>query len=562
MVLALSTQSRGISREGAAALQGLLVVSVLMCESASEEQILHLAGSSLSSIARCQLGGFFCLDKNDWKVVSPALHHRSRLRGVIEGQLHGLVPAGGLLALPDSRWAFAFPLRGPKECWGFLVLLGEEKPTCEEELLLLILAEQTGVALTMAQMIATERDTATRLTSVNDALSQSVSDLQRTMDIHAQLDEVASSGGGYSGLVDTLHRLTGFPVAIEDRYGNLKAWAPGDAPDPYPKPMRSDREGLLRDLSSDRHPKRRDGRVIALASPRSDVAGTVALVDPDEQADRFAFIALEHAATVLGMVLARLTSMAEVEHRLRRELVEELLSGTSDEGAFERAHAFGYDLHQDHRVVIVHVRRKEGEHQLLHFVRQAAREVGVALLMIVKGQVVTVICPAKTDWGALRKRIEEFGAKGCRVAAGSTCREPYDLPRSHREAELAVALQENTGDGHDVLTWEDLGAYQILSTVDDLEGVERFVHQQLGQLLQHDSQRNSELVETLYRYLESGCNHASAALALFVHRNTVKYRLDRIRMVTGWDLADPDKRFNLQLATRGWQLLKAFGRMA
>ena len=560
MVLALSAPTSGISREGAAALQGLLVVSVLMCESASEEQVLHLANSSVSSLARCQVGGFYCLATKTWKVSSPVLHNAPRLRAVIEDHLQGLVPAGGPLVLPDSRWAFAFSLRGPKDCWGFLVLLGEQTPTCEEELLLRILAEQTAVALTMAKMIGTERETAARLASMNDALSRSVADLQRTMEIHAQLDEVASSGGGYVGLADALHRLTGFPIAIEDRYGNLKAWAPCDAPDPYPKPNRSDRESLLRNLSSDRHAKRRDGRVIALASPRSDVSGTVALVDPAGEADRFAFIALEHAATVLGMELARLTSMAEVEHRLRRELVEELLTGTGDEGVLQRAHAFGYDLNQEHRVVIVHGRRAESE-RLLHFVRQAIREAGVASLMIVKGQAVTLISPAKLDWEVLRRRVEELGGRGSRVAVGSVCIQPSEFPRSHREAQLAVALQENTGDGHLVLTWESLGAYQILSTVEDLQGVERFVQQQLGRLLEHDSQRNAELVETLYRFLESGCNQATAAAALFVHRNTVKYRLDRISMITGWDLADPDRRFNLQLATRGWQLLKAFGRM-
>jgi DNA-binding PucR family transcriptional regulator len=123
-----------------------------------------------------------------------------------------------------------------------------------------------------------------------------------------------------------------------------------------------------------------------------------------------------------------------------------------------------------------------------------------------------------------------------------------------------MALQENAVAGPTVLTWESLGAYQILSTVDDVSGVERFVQKQLGPLFQYDAQKHSDLVETLCRYLESGCNHANAAQALIVHRNTLKYRLDRIREIAGCDLADPDTRFNLQLATRGWQLLKAFGR--
>src|SRR6266851_10243299 len=102
MVLTLPAPTRGISRENAAVLQGLLVVSVLMSESADEEQILHLASTSLSSVARCELGGFFCLAENKWKVSSSGLQASPRLRAVMERQLEALVPKGGPLVLADS----------------------------------------------------------------------------------------------------------------------------------------------------------------------------------------------------------------------------------------------------------------------------------------------------------------------------------------------------------------------------------------------------------------------------------------------------------------------------
>jgi DNA-binding PucR family transcriptional regulator len=42
-----------------------------------------------------------------------------------------------------------------------------------------------------------------------------------------------------------------------------------------------------------------------------------------------------------------------------------------------------------------------------------------------------------------------------------------------------------------------------------------------------------------------------------VHRSTLKYRLQRIRDLTGYNLNDPDTHFNLQLATRAWATLEA-----
>jgi DNA-binding PucR family transcriptional regulator len=64
-------------------------------------------------------------------------------------------------------------------------------------------------------------------------------------------------------------------------------------------------------------------------------------------------------------------------------------------------------------------------------------------------------------------------------------------------------------------------------------------------------------VATLSGYLECGGSYDAAAKALAVHRSTLRYRLERIREVSGHDLSDPDTRFNLQLATRAWGTLRA-----
>ena len=54
--------------------------------------------------------------------------------------------------------------------------------------------------------------------------------LQRSRDIHDRLTRVAVSGEGQPGIAKALHELTGMPVAIEDRYGNLvRLGRPGQA---------------------------------------------------------------------------------------------------------------------------------------------------------------------------------------------------------------------------------------------------------------------------------------------------------------------------------------------
>src|SRR6202030_2319654 len=97
--------------------------------------------------------------------------------------------------------------------------------------------------------------------------------------------------------------------------------------------------------------------------------------------------------------------------------------------------------------------------------------------------------------------------------------------------------------------------YQILGETEDPATVERFVRHWLGSLIDYDSRKHAELVRTLSRYLECGGSYDATAAALSVHRNTLKYRLQRIREISGHDLTNPATNFNLHLATRAWETL-------
>ncbi len=92
---------------------------------------------------------------------------------------------------------------------------------------------------------------------------------------------------------------------------------------------------------------------------------------------------------------------------------------------------------------------------------------------------------------------------------------------------------------------------------DDLPAIEQFVQQWLGPLTEYDDGHGTQLVRTLSEYLDHDGSHRATAAALSVHRNTVKYRLRRIRELSGYDLGVPDTVFNLQLATRAWRSLQA-----
>ena len=87
--------------------------------------------------------------------------------------------------------------------------------------------------------------------------------------------------------------------------------------------------------------------------------------------------------------------------------------------------------------------------------------------------------------------------------------------------------------------------------------MEAFVNEWLGALMTYDSDHGAHLVATLSEFLYCGGSYDVAAAALTIHRSTLKYRLKRIRAISGHDIGVPDTQFNLQVATRAFRTLQA-----
>ncbi|WP_300007105.1 helix-turn-helix domain-containing protein [Pseudonocardia sp.] len=532
-----------LDRDLLSSLRSLLVLGKLMTEGADEQQILELAATAAPSLARCNVVAVELAGRcggPSRQAVPPRQTAQLALVGA----------TGGRIELPDTGWAWAYPLSSLAGHLGHLLIGAAREPSNEEQFLLRALAQQTGGALANRRLHAQELATAAELSALNERL-------QHSMNIHTRLTAVAVSGEGSEGIARAVHELTGLQVAIEDRYGNLQAWAGPNRPDPYPKDATVRRDQLLSRAKREARPIRDGGRVLALAHPQGDALGAIVLIDPQRTAGEPALMALEHGATILAMELARVRSLAESELRLRRDLVDELLNGTDEDSGLARAMALGYDLQRPHRVVVIEGRgRTRDTDTFFQAVRRAARDEPAGTLLVARGADVVLLADCEADWESLRKSVmRELGGGRARLGVGECCERVAEFPRSYQQAKLALRLPAQAEWDDRAIRFDDLGVYRLLVGIEDLGEVERFVQHWLGKLLDYDEQRGSELVRTLSHYLKLGGSYELTAKALIVHRNTLKYRLQRIRQIGGLDLGDPETWFNLQLATRAWATL-------
>ena len=126
----------------------------------------------------------------------------------------------------------------------------------------------------------------------------------------------------------------------------------------------------------------------------------------------------------------------------------------------------------------------------------------------------------------------------------------YAVVQAEHALRLGRALH---GEGR-TTHWDELGPYCFVLNQPAHE-IRVFAERLLGPLVTDDG--HSELVDTLEAYLRTHGNLNAVARQLFLHRNTVRYRLRRIAKLTGADLDDPDTRLGLQLAILGQRALRA-----
>src|SRR5919201_992076 len=141
------------------------------------------------------------------------------------------------------------------------------------------------------------------------------------------------------------------------------------------------------------------------------------------------------------------------------------------------------------------------------------------------------------------------------VARSRPATDPADLHRAGAEAFLAanVAVAQAAPE----LAFEETGAYRLLlpAMVEDPEELRRFHEDTVAPLVAYDEQYETELVRTLETFLDADGNVAQSAQRLYTHRHTVRYRLERVKELTGLDVSSTDGRERLGLGLKAMRVL-------
>jgi purine catabolism regulator len=151
----------------------------------------------------------------------------------------------------------------------------------------------------------------------------------------------------------------------------------------------------------------------------------------------------------------------------------------------------------------------------------------------------------------LRTRFGEVRAAASRPGAA------HSLRLSFHEARCALeAVRLQNGSAPEVATYRDLGAFQLLLSLQDDDALLSYCRGVLGPVEQDEGDYGEELLRSLDVFIEHNGHWEKAAGALFCHRHTLRYRVRRVEQLTGRDFSSARDRIEFWLALRGRELAR------
>jgi purine catabolism regulator len=142
-------------------------------------------------------------------------------------------------------------------------------------------------------------------------------------------------------------------------------------------------------------------------------------------------------------------------------------------------------------------------------------------------------------------------------AAASRATATHSLRMAFHEARCALeAVRLRNGSAPEVASYADLGAFQLLLSLQDDDALNSYCRSVLDPIERGEGEYGDELVRSLDVFIEHNGHWEKAANALFCHRHTLRYRIRRIEQLTGRDFSNARDRIEFWLALRGRELAR------
>lgn len=282
---------------------------------------------------------------------------------------------------------------------------------------------------------------------------------------------------------------------------------------------------------------------------------------------------LKRIASAVALELSREKAVYERRIRLEQALLENIIDNyvALDENAVsQQMSTLGWDHAAVQLIAMLHLERRDGvsDRQKLE---QQVQKVSYRLsdwlkrqafqgIFCRKGDKLVCLCalprqteqPAETLGAAFEQLLAElardFGELLISVGMSRPATRVGELGNAYSDAQRAVRMGRRAYGGGSVYDYRQMGVYRLLFTHSDTDSLREFYEDYLAPLVQYDQKHGSDLVHTIEAYYQNNGNTLATAEQLYIHRNTLNYRLKRASETLGFDVDAVERKLCVSLA--------------
>jgi len=456
------------------------------------------------------------------------------------------VSAEGLVSL------LGVPMVTADDVLGVLFVANREPKgfTPEGVALLTAVADHASVILQTTHTLRELQDSEDESRRNLESLTAHLAERDRANSVHHELVQAVLAGGGFAPVAETLASGLGRAVAILDEHEQMIAAAGLPLPPGMLAPDAAIRTAIAE--------SRRSGYCVTLPGPgvRAVAAltagsrhfGALLLGDGDFELGTVDFRTVERAAQVGALLELQQEAASGADHRLRSELIADLLDDVPERRADveRRARRLGVDLGSLHALLLLAV---PGDHQTAAAQALSRQLDAPALVGEYRGYVVAAVTTHELQPDAERLRLHVANAILRPVSAVVPTAGADPLPVLFESAMRSARLLAALGVTDVTARVEDLLPYSAVLDADS-RAVDAFLRDTIGAVRRYDAERNTDLLGTLRAFVRSNASPTRTARALNFHTNTILQRLERLDHVLGPSWREDERMFRLGIAVR------------
>ncbi|MFC7063172.1 PucR family transcriptional regulator [Halobacillus seohaensis] len=413
-------------------------------------------------------------------------------------------------------------------------------------------------------------------------LEMRTTELRSAIETHQKFTDHIITGKGVRKLLEDLSSMIEHKVLLLDHHFKPITSAGGEFPDWVEKMEEMHMDGFDFFLPGTAYSSftclpERDTITIFPIKTYKNKGGCLVVSGDILSSNRSNILTIEQATNVISFELMKESALKQYDMRARNEFFINFVDGSfsSEEEVKNRAKEF--DLYNDQKYVcIIGKLDQDGKDvsftqyqmeadSIYEFLEGEFYTFDGETHLFIKGDRCILLVEVGESWVEVdssilsyleqaQTRINNRFQRTISFGVGNISQQFIAVRNSFKEAMNALRTGKLSGNTQFIQTYRTKDVSEILSIV-PTEDLTEFYYHALQDLSTADGKEEQKFLHTLSVYLETHCQISYTAKKMYVHRNTVIYRLEKCEELLGASLKDPDTTIRLRLALRVKTLL-------